>query len=127
MILRDLVGGGGSANESLAAAVVVVLLAALCTVEDLRRDLTVSLACSGYVVVVVAAVVAFLGWLWRGLDSESGGEAAATALAWLPLMAGGGSSKDICSEASCLVPSWLLRSVDDAGVRGCAARGIVSG
>lgn len=42
-----------------------------------------------------------------------------------PLMAGGGSSKAICSDASCFEPSWPWMSVDDAGVGGNVPRGIV--
>lgn len=41
------------------------------------------------------------------------------------LMAGSGSSKDICIDDSCLVPSFPWMSVEEAGVGGNAVRGMI--
>ena len=43
----------------------------------------------------------------------------------VPTRAGGGSSKAICRVASCLEPSWPWMSVEEAGVGGKVARGMV--
>lgn len=51
-------------------------------------------------------------------------ECARRAEFWL-LMAGSGSSKDICNDESCLVPSFPWISVEEAGVGGNAALGML--
>ena len=106
MIFLDLVGGGGRAKDSV--------LACPWAAEERLRDLTDSATCRG-----------------KGAldDSGDGGAIRLSAVAGrdasLEVMAGGGSSNDICRLARCFVPSCPGRSVDEAGVGGSVARGIL--
>lgn len=89
MIFRERVGGGGKSYSSLVVCGEIA--------DDLRRDLTVSLACSG-------------NWLLA---------------AWSPaVMAGGSSSNVICNFSRSLVPSLPFISVEEAGVGGNVGRGM---
>lgn len=116
MIFLDRVGGGGSANEAFS------LLAAA---DDRLRAFTASLGCIGY---------GAFGDAWDTGDSGvfllvpracCCSEPAAAAAAWFAsCMAAGGSSKAICRDESCFVPSFPRMSVDEAGVGGSAARGM---
>jgi hypothetical protein len=111
MILRERVGGGGSANV-LALALSLTVLAA----EDRRRDLTVSAACMGYGDGILGGDCEW-PLLPLFVEEEAGfistGDTRAASC-----MAGGGSSKVICNEASFWDPSWPLMSVDEPGVGG---------
>lgn len=70
-------------------------LVAAMVADDRLRDLTTSLACGG---------------IRGGLRVSSAG-----LCSWG--RAAGGSSKHVRKLASCLVPSWPLMSVEEAGVR----------
>lgn len=109
MIFRERVGGGGRENWSFGGGLA----------EDLLRDLTVSLACIRYGVPGGECCGPSVG---ENLDSDCGGFGGS-----FEVMAGGGSSKAIWRAASCLEPSWPLRSVDEAGVGGKTGRGIFAG
>jgi hypothetical protein len=102
MILRVLVGGGGRINWSFGGA------------AALLRDLTASLACTGKACIANMA----------GDVPVDGEPVLALVLLLADAMAGGGSSKDICSDAI-FEPSWLWRSVEDAGVGGNVPLGIL--
>lgn len=93
MIFLDLVGGGGSSNVRASLAFAA---------EDRRRDLTVSLGCTGNPPLPA-----------RNLPSV-GGDA----------RAGGGSSKDIWRGGTFLVPSLPGISVEEEGVGGRIGGGI---
>lgn len=110
MILRDLVGGGGRTKALLLLLPPSLTAAA----EERLLDLTTSLGCMGY---------AALGDI-----VETGETGLKLAVAWARLelwMAGSGSSKVIWREERCLVPSLAWMSVEEAGVGGSAARGMV--
>lgn len=131
------------------ACICVWTCAWACRAEDRRRDLTVSAAWTGYAVLDEGdeedgrlELVEAVGSLVLG---SMGGESMLTSTfmavavvgvvaVWLPLppsepevptRAGGGSSKAICRVASCLEPSWPWMSVEEAGVGGNVARGMV--
>ena len=107
MIFLDLVGGGGSVK-------LLSLLAAV-TADERLLDLTASLGC-----------------IRKGVfgDAWDSGETGTFMLllsrfAARESMAGGGSSKAICSCNDCLIPSWPFISVEEAGVGGNAVCGIL--